>query len=519
MVRYQLNLLNIDESHPGAKSVLMSGGLSVRRSNKTFSRTPVDLTLEQTINADAASRSTGIVAFTNSQDARRRWLVTHAMRGAILSHLLKSAGLSRDEDAAKELTNHRIQRDNTDLEKIVKTIIDMRNPFHDKLQESKLFCLSTGRAASDETTSQLLRCMELGTKYAEAFKTECVKNPLRFEKPIPRRKIRNFASDAVKSKLTVKDKTIKELQGTRDLFGRLLYLSAKEKIDLSVVFAYPLTPVPLSLAHVDGSLHKTNKAALMHKLEGKITSGNPPVIEACVVDAMFLIRTLTNLPATFGLLAKLILEKLLAMGQRVDFVCDRYITPSIKDLEHIKRSSSAQGSTDFSISGSQQKRPSDFHATLSSGNFKSDFFRFLSDEWEKDEYAGMINRKTLVVGIEDHAYQFIVEDGTIQRTLIPELASDQEEADTRLTLHAKHISDSGVFSNIVVRSNDTDVLIILLTHAENMAAHIWMDAGLNKNNSRRYIDVSKLALQLGSKLCAALPGFHAFTGCVLQHLS
>ena len=208
----------------------------------------------------------------------------------------------------------------------------MQNPFDDKLLKSKLYCLSTGRAESEQTASQLLHCMELGNKYAETFKAECFENPARFEKPIQRRKMQNFASGAIKTKLTVKDKTIKELQGTRDLFGRLLYLSAQKKIDLSIVFKFPLTPVPLSLGHVDGSLNKTNKSTLMHKLEEKITSGNPPDTKAYIVDAMFLIRTLTNVPATFKALAKLILQKLVSMGQRVDFVCDIYVSPSIKDL-------------------------------------------------------------------------------------------------------------------------------------------------------------------------------------------
>ena len=56
MVRYYLNLLNVDQTHPGVKQILAGGDLSIRRTNKTFSRTAVDLTLEQTINADAASR-------------------------------------------------------------------------------------------------------------------------------------------------------------------------------------------------------------------------------------------------------------------------------------------------------------------------------------------------------------------------------------------------------------------------------------------------------------------------------
>lgn len=54
MVRYHLNPLNIEETHPGGHQMLLSGGVSVRRTSKPFTRTPVDLVLEQTINADAA---------------------------------------------------------------------------------------------------------------------------------------------------------------------------------------------------------------------------------------------------------------------------------------------------------------------------------------------------------------------------------------------------------------------------------------------------------------------------------
>ena len=36
--------------------------------------------------------------------------------------------------------------------------------------------------------------------------------------------------------------------------------------------------------------------------------------------------------------------------------------------------------------------------------------------------------------------------------------------------------------------------------------------GNNHNNTRRYIDITSLAQQLGQQLCAALPGYHAFTG-------
>ena len=50
----------------------------------------------------------------------------------------------------------------------------------------------------------------------------------------------------MKVKITGKDNKIKELKGTRDLFGRLLHIAASHDLDLEMVFSYPLTPVPLS---------------------------------------------------------------------------------------------------------------------------------------------------------------------------------------------------------------------------------------------------------------------------------
>ena len=113
--------------------------------------------------------------------------------------------------------------------------------------------------------------------------------------------MKNFAADAVKVKV---DGKIKELQGKRDIIGRLLYLAVIEDLDLHVVFTYPLTPVPLSLAHVNDTLHKTDKTKLMHKLEEKVTSGTyQRCIGLCCGCNVFL-RSQVLAPKTFVELAK-----------------------------------------------------------------------------------------------------------------------------------------------------------------------------------------------------------------------
>ena len=53
---------------PGAaRKVLESGAFSIRQTNKSYSRSPIDLTLERTVNRDTPSSATGITSFANSE--------------------------------------------------------------------------------------------------------------------------------------------------------------------------------------------------------------------------------------------------------------------------------------------------------------------------------------------------------------------------------------------------------------------------------------------------------------------
>ena len=61
---------------------------SIKRTKKDFSRLPIDLTLEQTVNADSASQKTGFSYFTNSISARQGWADSHFVRMEVLSEVL-----------------------------------------------------------------------------------------------------------------------------------------------------------------------------------------------------------------------------------------------------------------------------------------------------------------------------------------------------------------------------------------------------------------------------------------------
>ena len=46
----------------------------------------------------------------------------------------------------------------------------------------------------------------------------------------------------------------------------ILFLALQQKIDMGQMLKFPLTPVPLCLAHIDGSMQKTPKSSLLKEL-------------------------------------------------------------------------------------------------------------------------------------------------------------------------------------------------------------------------------------------------------------
>ncbi|GBP80748.1 hypothetical protein EVAR_89325_1 [Eumeta japonica] len=70
-VKYYANLLRVAETHPDLFDGFQQGYLGIKRTTKPFSRQPIYLVLEQTINSDAARRLTGVIHFTNSISARQ----------------------------------------------------------------------------------------------------------------------------------------------------------------------------------------------------------------------------------------------------------------------------------------------------------------------------------------------------------------------------------------------------------------------------------------------------------------
>ena len=117
--------------------------------------------------------------------------------------------------------------------------------------------------------------------------------------------------------------------------------------------------------------------------------------------------------------------------------------------------------------------------------------------------------------MNSECFCFTTVDDAIRRITVQALKSFHEEADTWMVFHLDFVSRVRHVSNITIRSNDTDVLIIPLYHIANTEdkTNVWLDAGLNSNNTRRLITINNIVKNLTKEVALALPGLHALTGC------
>ena len=87
---------------------------------------------------------------------------------------------------------------------------------------------------------------------------------------------------------------------------------------------------------------------------------------------------------------------------------------------------------------------------------------------------------------------------------------NQEEADTRIILHAAHAAEEG-YRAVVVTPDDTDVMVLCLVFSPDISCPLFLKC--RTKNRVRYIDINKLRHGLGDGVCDSLIGMPAYTVC------
>ena len=80
-----------------------------------------------------------------------------------------------------------------------------------------------------------------------------------------------------------------------------------------------------------------------------------------------------------------------------------------------------------------------------------------------------------------------------------------------MLLHA--VSLSSVSQRIIVRCDDTDVLVLLIHYFNRglLAKEVSMFAG--HSGKEHYIPIHDIATELGTSVCECLPAVHVLSGC------
>ena len=117
------------------------------------------------------------------------------------------------------------------------------------------------------------------------------------------------------------------------MFARVLALESKTNAtcDLKHINTFPITDVPLSFAHSDGTPNKTGKATRTKLLEGKqtiiLTDITLPPVNAIGVDGGCILYETLSHPSksTYGTLEKDLLVKVCSFkGEDIHLVLDKY---------------------------------------------------------------------------------------------------------------------------------------------------------------------------------------------------
>ena len=518
---YIAEMMELKTAKPESYRHLQNGGFVVRQTSRHgFNAVSTDQALEQTINKDGKSKG-GVIGLTKRKTAVTRWLTTRHIAAEYVEAFTSKEGfqVSRPHE---ELGKARRERDEKDVTSIVENAACVQSPFDLDTVPSDLTNIVTGQVASKEVQESLHNFLERGEAKNREFVTNRVTTmkTKSFWETEPRLKIKTFSD--MKKPILNNDRH-KLILDSEVLFRRLLVVSKQQKVNLENVLTHELSATSPTLFHDDGSMRKTAKSDLTKKLEERVHSITGQLTgslsTAYIIDGMALIQGIPDTVfLTFRDLAGVVFKLLMnsfSQNQGVDSVAivfDRYDQAlSLKAAERRRRGETQQAG--FAIQGNRQV-PNYREFLKVSGN-KAALAGFVS-EHIVDVAPQMLlgHQKIFLAGGFPGGETAKLVTATGAAT-IPSLFSSQEEADTRMLLHA--IDLSSTHDRLVVRSDDTDVLVLLLYYcSKNMLSKfVYMLAGHNTPtiNRQRYIPIHTMTTEHGMEFCLSLPAAHALTGC------
>ena len=257
-----------------------------------------------------------------------------------------------------------------------------------------------------------------------------------------------------------------------------------------------------SKSEITKRFHSPTTVVLSYELEAK---------SSIVIEMSQLIKTkafathndrLTNF-VEFFLLVYYEVKKYGTNYDRIDLVFDRYFEKSVKEGTRSRRGEGSQ----YLFEGDSTEIPFKMADTL------------LKSSENKDKLNEYLATKLLELHQGDQILVVTYKNTALtSQPSCPELDQhfpvrpcEAEEADQRLERHTLNLIHNG-YKNILVRTIDTDVLVLLISHIGRVELGD-VDIHAYLIDSEIYYGIRATIQELESTICRALPFFYALSGC------
>lgn len=239
-----------------------------------------------------------------------------------------------------------------------------------------IYCLATDCATSADVQKDLSSIAEKGTECYEQYLNEYKEDPKHYDKPIKYHKVKNFASDTLKTRVPSKNKNQGDLLCSASIWlTSFPCWNSESRLVITTDFSSILTVFRSQVSWTKWPI----------SLNGKTRGTEPTLVDICFIDTMFILHTLPELPLTFLGITKGIIQQACFFAKVVHIVCGTYREGlSIKEYEWDKCGNCLTAHT---IVGSSQRRVTDFHKSLLAASFKTALLSFLRDEWICEIFA------------------------------------------------------------------------------------------------------------------------------------
>ncbi|CAF1468756.1 unnamed protein product, partial [Rotaria sordida] len=440
----------------------LSNSFAVVRTNRNFSCIALDQTIEVTINK--MGKGHGGITGRCSMESIDIWSKSYTFRSLLSTVASELAGIESNVNSMEshvECSQTRMELDHVDLQIIL-----------DKLIDEKLFSLDTNDVTQIFTGKVI---------HSDIIESNCVSRITGAEM------LKKFIHERLVNCSTPLSATLNS-----SLLLHICDNDTYESSQSNSVFSHELSTMPISLCSLEdvNLLNQQLKSKdtfefLKQKFPTAIYSTNIPTKnqpKALVIDGSSLLhiypRTGSN---AFQHALYLLSEHILPYFtdySRIDIIFD---SPKSQDLKSFTNrytnSSNVKPKYNHIMRNSILPTGKAFQNFVTSN--RAIFAASVVESWKETEAKNLIPSGCVltVAGPDEKAFKLEKDE---QPEDLIELESNQIEADSRIILHIDHILHNYIF-NVVVKSIDTDVIILCIYHASLFGLHsLFVDATLPK---------------------------------------